>query len=86
MSKGVPCSRCCGRGTEPTALEVWDSLTWWGLRALTWPEERIAELKAELKEDEVLAGMPRWGGIEVRDPSGRVRTIDRHRGASEAAR
>jgi hypothetical protein len=72
----VPCFHCRGRGTEPTALELFDGLSW-TLRALTWPDDRIAELRAELREDEVLSGMPRWGGVDLIDSAGARRTIER---------
>jgi hypothetical protein len=73
---GVPCFHCRGRGTEPTALEVFDGLAA-TLRCLMWPDDRIAELRTELHDDEALAGMPRWGGVDLIDSTGARRTIDR---------
>jgi hypothetical protein len=78
----IPCSHCHGRGTELTALELWDGLSS-TLRALMWPDDRIAELKGELRLDEILAGMPRWGGIELKSPDGTIRTLDRFRNQAE---
>ena len=73
---GVPCFHCRGRGTEPTALELFDGLAA-TLRCLVWQDDRIAELRRELRDDEVLAGMPRWGGVDLIDSAGVRRTIDR---------
>jgi hypothetical protein len=73
---GVPCFRCAGKGAEPTALEIFDELEY-TLRALNWPDERISRLKNEVCVNEVLAGMPRWGGIELRSPDGTIRTLER---------
>jgi len=75
-NNGVPCHYCRGTGREPTALELWDGLSS-TLRALTWEDERIETLKADLRTDEVLAGMPRWGGVELQSPDGTIRTFDR---------
>jgi len=75
---GVPCAHCRGRGTEPTALEVFDGLAM-TLRALMWPESRIAAIRKELQVDESLASMPRWGGIELIDSAGNRRTLNRER-------
>jgi hypothetical protein len=76
MSKnGVPCHHCRGTGQEPTALEMFDELAS-TLRALMWPDERIEELKDEIRADEVLI-MIRWGGVDLRSPEGTVRTLDR---------
>jgi hypothetical protein len=73
---GVPCFHCRGRGTEPTALDLFDGLAA-TLRCLMWTEDRIEELRKELRPDEVLAGMPRWGGVDLVDVEGKRRTIDR---------
>jgi hypothetical protein len=76
MSKnGVPCHHCRGTGREPTALEMFDELAS-TLRALMWPDERIEELKDEIRADEVLI-MIRWGGVELKSPAGAIRTLDR---------
>lgn len=76
MSKnGVVCHHCRGTGREPTALELFDQLAS-TLRALMWPDERIEELKDELRADEVLI-MIRWGGVDLRSPDETVRTLDR---------
>jgi hypothetical protein len=76
MSKNeVQCHHCRGTGREPTALEIFDELAS-TLRALMWPDERIGELRDELRDDEVLI-MIRWGGVDLRSPEGTIRTLDR---------
>jgi hypothetical protein len=80
----VPCHHCRGTGREPTALEMFDELTS-TLRALMFPDERIEELKDELRADEVLI-MIRWGGVDLRSPDGTVRTLDRFKRSAAGRR
>ena len=68
--KAVLCFRCHGKGTEPTALDLFDQLAG-TLKSLMWPDERIVKLKEELKTDDVLAGMPRWGVLNYARPTAR---------------
>lgn len=78
MVRTIRCRNCKGSGRERTALEIWDSLAW-TLSALSWTPEQIARAREDVQEDEVLAGMPRWGGFEVLNPAGGMRTVERFR-------
>lgn len=75
---GVPCMRCRGAGREPSARELLDTPggLGWTLRALMWPEDRISFLRDELRPEECVVAV-RWGGVDLIDPAGVRRTIDR---------
>jgi hypothetical protein len=71
---GVPCRHCKGAGLEPTALMLFEQLKY-ALLCLMWDVARVERLRTEIKPDEVLANMPRQGGIDLVDSKGNQRTL-----------
>lgn len=77
MQRGIPCRHCNGTGFEPTALMLFEQLRY-TLLALMWDVARVERLRTELKSNEVLANMPRQGGIDLVDSKGNQRTLRRY--------
>jgi hypothetical protein len=70
----IPCRHCDGRGTEPTVLEYWSTVAG-NLRSIRWPDERIAEIKGQIQDDEVLAVWPTREYLLLRNAKGELRKL-----------